>query len=77
MPLHYSIGRKQRRNARAGIRRLHIFRQIDHKGIEIAERGAKDELRSVEVDHRLHGFRAGVGLRDVLFLDDFDAGNLL
>jgi hypothetical protein len=35
------------------------------------------DLRTVEVDHRVHGLRAGAGLRDVLLLDDLDAGNLL
>src|ERR1700730_18553447 len=50
-----------------------FFGQVDHKWVEITERGAEDELRTVEIDHRFHSLGAAVGLRDVLLLDHLDA----
>jgi hypothetical protein len=54
-----------------------FFSQIDHERIKVAEGGAEDQCGSVQVDHRLHGLGAGIGLRDILFLDDLDPGHRL
>ena len=47
--------------------------QFDDERIVVAERGREDQVGAVEVDHRLHRLGDGVGLGDVLFLDDGDA----
>ena len=46
-------------------------------GIKVVEEEKVAETDAVEIDHRLHGFFNRVGLRDLLFLDDLEAGYLL
>ena len=70
------VGVPQRR----GVAELHVgvlLGEVDHERIEIAERGAEDEVGAVEVDHRFHRLGDGIGLGDVLLLDDGDVGDAL
>ena len=46
---------------------------VDDERRVIAERRRQDEPGAVEIDHRFHRFRAGVCLRNILFLDDLHA----
>ena len=53
-----------------------LLRLDEDVRIEVAERRRKEQLRPVEADHALHRLLDGVGLGDVLFLADLDAGEL-
>ena len=46
---------------------------LDDERRVIAKRGRENESGAVEIDHRFHRLGAGVGLRNILFLDDLDA----
>ena len=51
-----------------------FFSQIDHERIKVSERRAKNDIRTIQVDHRFHRFGKSIRFRDVLFLDGLDAG---
>ena len=54
-----------------------LGRHAQHVRVEVAERGREQERGAVHVDHALHRFLDGDGLRHLLFLDDLHAGHLL
>ena len=59
---------------------LHIgifLGRLDDERAVVAKRGRKNEVRLIKIDHRLHRLGGGVGLGDVLFLDDGNARHLL
>ena len=54
-----------------------LLGRVHHEGVEVAEGGGEYQIGAVQIDHRLHGFGDGNGLRHILFLDHLDARDRL
>ena len=54
-----------------------LVRHLEDVRVVVAERGREQQRRAVEIDHELDGLFDRVGLRDFLFLDHLEAGDLL